>query len=89
MNEDVGGLLCYNVDLKLPAEQRSLHVISDPCSKKYRHSIGNGLWQAALELLDFFAGMHSGSRDWPRGAPCHAQSVMVLAQSCPLAFSMA
>lgn len=60
---DVEGLLLYDVDVH--HEERKLHVISDPCALKYPHSIGSGLWQSSLELLDFFKGklsFVSGSR---------------------------
>ena len=53
---DVEGLLLYEVD-DVYRSGRKLHVISDPCALKYPHSIGSGLWQSSLELLDFFKGM--------------------------------
>ena len=52
-HKDIEGLLLYDVDL---AHAKPLHVISDPCSKKFPHSIGNGLWQSSLELIEFFSG---------------------------------
>ena len=52
-DDDIRELLLY--DLDVPPD-RKLHVISDPCSKAFHHNVGAGLWQAALELLDFTAG---------------------------------
>ena len=54
---DVEGLLLYDVDVY--HAKRKLHVISDPCALKYHQSIGSGLWQSSLELLDFFKGLPS------------------------------
>ena len=53
---DVQGLLLYDVDVFHGHAKRNLHVISDPCALQYPHSIGSGLWQSSLELLDFFKG---------------------------------
>ena len=52
-HDDAEGLLFYNIEV---TESKALHVISDPCSKRFPHSIGNGLWQSSLELIDFFSG---------------------------------
>ena len=52
-HDDTEGLLLYDVKV---AGSKHLHVISDPCSKRFPHSIGNGLWQSSLELIQFFSG---------------------------------
>ena len=47
-------MLQYDVDL--PGLHRQLHVISDPCSHEYEYNIGSGLWEAALEFLNYLSG---------------------------------
>jgi hypothetical protein len=55
--KELPGLLCY--DLEIPRSQHKLHVVSDPCSHHFEYSIGSGLWQASVELLDFLSGVIS------------------------------